>query len=120
MKKELEFLEQLRKLQTKTEENQKYITQQELQKFSQENELGEEQMKSVFAYLQAQGIRIEGCESAQQEKKEKVALTLAEESYLKDYQNDMSYMKAEQPGEKESYEQSNDYSLMVMHLQRHD
>lgn len=100
MKKELEFLEQLRKLQTKAEENKKYITIQELQKFSQENELGEEQMKSVFAYLQSKGIKIEGCEVAQQEKKEKVALTMAEETYLKEYQSDMSYIKAEQPGEK--------------------
>lgn len=101
MKKELEFLEQLRKLQTKAEENKKYITIQELQKFSQDNELGEEQMKSVFAYLQSKGIKIEGCEVVQQEKKEKVALTMAEETYLKEYQNDMSYIKAEQPGEKE-------------------
>lgn len=101
MKKELEFLEQLRKLQSKAEANQKYMTQQELQKFSRENELGEEQMKSVFAYLQAQGIKLEGCEVVRQEKKEKVALTMAEESYLKDYQEDMSYIKEEQPGERE-------------------
>lgn len=101
MKKELEFLEQLRKLQSKAEGNQRTITQQEIQQFSKENELGEEQMKSVFTYLQAQGIKIEGCEVVQQEKKEKVALTTAEEVYLTDYQNDMSYIKTEQPGEKE-------------------
>lgn len=101
MKKELEFLEQLRKLQSKAEGNQRTITQQEIQQFSKENSLGEEQMKSVFTYLQAQGIKIEGCEVVQQEKKEKVALTTAEEAYLTDYQNDMSYIKAEQSGEKE-------------------
>ena len=103
MKKELEFLEQLRKLQSKAEENQRHITKQDVQKFAQENALGEEQMNSVYAYLQAQGIRIEGMEnvSVNEEKKDKIQLTEAEANYLKEYRNDMSYIKDEKPGEKE-------------------
>ena len=102
MKRELEFLEQLRKLESKAQENQRHISQEEVQKFAQENELGEEQLKSVYVYLQAQGIRVEGCESLQaEEPKERVQLTTEEEIYLKEYQTDMSYIKAEKPGEKE-------------------
>ena len=101
MKKELEFLEQLRKLQGKAEANQRHISQKEVQKFAMENELGEEQMKSVYAYLQSQGIRAEGCENKAEEKKAAVELTAEEERYLNEYRTDMSYIKAEQPGEKE-------------------
>lgn len=102
MKKELEFLEQLRKLQNKAEENQRHITQQDVQKFAKENALGEEQMNSVYVYLQAQGIRIEGCDVVSDEiQKERVPLTQAEENYLNEYRTDMSYIKAEKPGEKE-------------------
>lgn len=102
MKRELEFLEQLRRLQNKAEENQRHISQEEVKKFAQENELGEEQMQSVYVYLQTQGIRVEGCENVQAvEKKEKVQLTAAEETYLNEYQTDMSYIKPEKAGEKE-------------------
>lgn len=102
MKRELEFLEQLRKLQKKAEENQRHISQEEVKVFALENELSEEQMNSVYAYLQAQGIRIEGCETVQaEEEKELLPLTGEEEAYLKEYRNDMSYIKAENPGEKE-------------------
>lgn len=103
MKRELEFLEQLRRLQSKADENQRHITQQEIQNFAQENELGDEQMKSVYSYLQSQGIRIEGCENVQtEEEKEKVPLTEQEQAYLTEYQKDMSYIKEETPGEREA------------------
>lgn len=103
MKRELEFLEQLRKLQSKAEENQRRITQKEIKNFAQENRLEEEQMKSVYTYLQTQGIRIEGCENVQsEEKREKVQLTEQEQAYLAEYQSDMSYIKAEKQGERES------------------
>lgn len=100
MKKEMEFLEQLSKLQKKAEENHRHISPEEVKRFALENELDEEQVKSVYAYLQIQGIRIDGINSVQ-ETKEKVSLTAAEESYLKEYQKDMSYIKKEEPGEKE-------------------
>lgn len=104
MKNELEFLEQLRSLQSKAEENYRCLSQADLDQFLQENGLGEEQTDVVLAYLEAQGIRITDevqAEMSLEEKIEQAKLTTAEKRYIKEYQTDMSYIKEEKEGEKE-------------------
>lgn len=97
-----EFLEKLMGLLNFAKEQGSQISIEEVKQYFSEEELTEEQMELVFDYLLAQKVVVRGylkMEFAGEEKK--VVFTEEEESYLKEYLEDLKAFRAAADGERE-------------------
>lgn len=111
MENESQFLEKLNGIKAFAETKNNRITTTEVEQYFADSSLTKEQIVLVYDYLLAQKITVVGytkvgksagdAEGNTVEKAAgKPALTLDEENYLKEYKNDLSAVKPEQPGEK--------------------
>lgn len=73
------------------------LTQEEMQAFFTEMKLTRAQQEPVYAYLASQGIRVEGRKQPASEA-EKKPLTMEEQAFLDQYKKDMRLVK-KQPGD---------------------
>lgn len=115
MDNEKQFLEKLNGIKAFAETKNNRVTTKEIEQYFTESSLTEEQIVLVYDYLLAQKITVVGytkvgkragdaagntAENSAEKAVGKLALTLDEENYLKEYKKDLSEVKAEQPGEK--------------------
>lgn len=111
MENEKQFLEKLNGIKAFAESKNHRITTREVEAYFADSSLTKEQIVLVYDYLLAQKITVVGytkvgknaentAEHAAEKAAEKPVLTSDEENYLKEYKNDLSAVKQEQPGEK--------------------
>lgn len=94
----MEFKEKLEDILTIAINQGNRITMDEVEKFFEDDQLSKEQIQLVCSYLMSQKIAVSGCEPVpgivtETEETEDV-LSEEEQSYLREYMNDISQMKA--------------------------
>ena len=97
-----EFLKKLNGLVAVAKGQGDQITIDEVKAYFTDTALTEEQFELVFDYLLAQKVVVKGYIKMAEAAEETVTYTEEEESYLKEYLQDLKAFKEEQAGEKES------------------
>lgn len=105
MNKEQEFLERLGLLKEKAMGQGSRISQEEVKEFFEDESLSEEQILLVYDYLLSQRITVTGYMKSGEILKNGEAVgaggvNVEEENYLREYQEDLKALRAEQPGER--------------------
>lgn len=102
MKEELQFLEKLNGLRQIAEKNGQRIRVEEVKEYFKTDELTEEQFALVFDYLLAQKVVVQGYLKKEEALGEEVVLTEEEKHYLREYELELSYIRAEEEGERQA------------------
>lgn len=97
-----EFLNKLNGLVAMAKGQGDQITIDEVKAYFSDTDLTEEQMELVFDYLLAQKVVVKGYIKMTEAAEEKVTYTEEEQSYLKEYLNDLQAFKGAHDGEKEA------------------
>lgn len=97
-----EFLNKLNGLVAVAKGQGDQITIDEVKSYFSETGLTEEQLELVFDYLLAQKVVVKGYIKMTQAAEEQVTYTAEEETYLKEYLNDLQAFKEAANGEKEA------------------
>ena len=101
MKGKAEFLEQLNGLVAVAIAQGNQITIDEVKTYFAENSLTEEQLELVFDYLLAKKVVVKGYIKMADECEQKITYTDEEESYLKEYLQELQVIDTAKEGEKE-------------------
>ena len=102
MENKLEFLNKLNELVTIANEKEHKISIDEVKAHFEDMELTEQQFESVFDYLLAQKVVVQGYfKMPVEEPKEEVTYSEEEEAYLAEYLQDLQMFKEENEGERD-------------------
>ena len=103
MENKLEFLNKLNELVAVAKENGSKIAINEVKSYFGEMSLTEQQFESVFDYLLAQKVVVQGYfKMPVEEPKEEITYSEEEEAYLTEYVQDLQALREEQSGERET------------------
>jgi hypothetical protein len=99
MKERAEFLGKLQGLVLKAREQNSQITIDEVKQYFEDAALTEEQMELVFDYLLSQKVVVKGYIKMADEEEKEISYTEEEQTYLRDYEEDLKAFKKAGEGE---------------------
>ena len=103
MENKLEFLNKLNELVGIAKEKEQKITIEEVKTHFEDMKLTEQQFESVFDYLLAQKVVVQGYfKMSVEEPKEEITYSEEEVAYLTEYVQDLQALREEQTGERET------------------